>query len=575
MTEAAFLKDLVIVFAVGVLVVAVLNRVKIPAITGFIVAGMLIGPDGLGLIGDSHKVEVLAEIGVALLLFGIGLELSLDKIKRLWRPTMVGGTIQVGLTLIVVILIAGFFEIEVNSAIFIGFLVAVSSTAIVLRGLEQRGEIDAPHGRLTLGILIFQDMCVVPMMLMIPILGGEARSLGEIGLIIGKSVLLVGIVLLASKVAVPRILRLVAMTRQRQLFIMSVLLICLGTAWLTSYAGISLALGAFLAGIVVAGSEFRQQAMAELISFKELFTSLFFVAVGMLLVPEFITGNIWSILLLLAGILVGKFLIVFATALILRLPLRVAVLSAASLAQVGEFSFMLIGASKGFGLLDDAVSGTIVAAAILSMLITPLALMLGPHLAAGAVRIKGLNRLMKISSANEAVVEIEKLKDHVIIGGYGFTGYDLALALKNCGIPYIIIDINPENVRRARENKEPVYFGDITSPEVMSHLGVERARELVIAINDPSAIERAIRAAKSAAPGLYILVRTNYILDVERLLNAGAAEVIPAELEAAAKLTEKVLNRHQVLSDSVLAECRRIGDRRDPSNIDFEAKEKL
>lgn len=573
MLEAVFLKDLVIVFAVGVAVVAILHRFKIPAIAGFILAGMLIGPRGLGLVNDIHQVEILAEIGVALLLFGIGLELSLDKIKRLWHPTMLGGALQVSLSIIAVFLIAGWFGINGRSSVFIGFVVAVSSTAIVLRGLEQRGELDAPHGRLTLGILIFQDMCVVPMMLAIPILGGEAGGLAGVVKTIGVAVVIVGAVLIASRILVPRLLRQVARTRQRNLFIMTVLLICLGTAWLTSKAGVSLALGAFLAGVVVAGSEYRHQALADLISFKEIFTSLFFVSVGMLIDPVFMRDHFGNILLLLGAILIGKFLVVSLTALAIRLPLRVAVLSGAALAQVGEFSFMLIGASRGFGLLEPGVSSTIISAAILSMLITPFALTLGPHLAAGANKIKTLNRLMHIRSTDELDNSETKLVNHVIIGGYGFTGYDLANSLKSCGIPYIIVDLNSENVRRARENGEPIYFGDLTSPEVLDHLGVSRARELIVAINDPDAIERTVRTAREMARELYIIARTNYILDVERLNRAGANEIIPAELEAAAKVTERVLLRHRVDSGEINKECGRIRARRDPDNLDEDARD--
>lgn len=575
MNEAVFLKDLVIIFAVGVIVVALLHRIKIPAIAGFIVAGMLIGPHGFGLIADLHQVEILAEIGVALLLFGIGLELSLDKIKRLWRPTMIGGTVQVGLSILASYIVARAFDLPTATAVFIGFIVAVSSTAIVLRGLEARGEIDAPHGRLTLGILIFQDMCVVPMMLAIPILGGEAGELSEIALTLGTALLIVILVVLASRLIVPRVLKIIARTRQRHLFIMAVLLICLGTAWLTSRVGVSLALGAFLAGVVVAGSEYRHQALADLISFKEIFTSLFFVSIGMLLIPEFILDRFGTILVLLAAVLVGKFLIVFLTAMILRLPLRVAILSSAALAQIGEFSFMLIGASKGFGLLDFETSGLIIAAAILSMLITPFALALGPHLAAGAGKMKAINNLMKIRSVDEAVSETERLRDHVIIGGYGFAGRDLASALRNCGVPYVIIDINDENVRRARRNKESVYFGDITSGEVLEHLGIHRAREMVIAINDPDAVGRTIRAARQIVPELHIIARTNYIRDVENLLSAGASEIVPAELEAAIELTERVLTRHRVQNDKIKAECERIENRVDMDKLDKETREYL
>ncbi|UCD18163.1 MAG: cation:proton antiporter, partial [Candidatus Zixiibacteriota bacterium] len=251
MGEFVYLRDLVVILAIAVFVVTVLHRLKVPSIAAFIFAGVLVGPNGLSLINDMHQVEVLAEIGVALLLFGIGLEISLDRLKRLWRPVVFGGSVQVGFTIILAFFISRLFEIPVRTSILIGFIVAVSSTAIVLRGLETRGEIDAPHGRLTLGILVFQDLCVVPMMLAIPLLAGAHTTVSDVALTLGKAVGIVAAVLVASRLIVPRILLMVARTRQRHLFVMAVLLICIGTAWLTSSAGVSLALGAFLAGLVV------------------------------------------------------------------------------------------------------------------------------------------------------------------------------------------------------------------------------------------------------------------------------------------------------------------------------------
>ncbi len=530
-----------VILAGAVLVVVILHRFKIPAIAGFILAGMLVGPKGLGLIGDLHQVEMLSEIGVVLLLFGVGMELSLERIKRLWQPILIGGFLQVAMTTGLAFLVAFLFQVSTPQALILGFIVAVSSTVIVLRGLEQRAEIDAPHGRLTLGILVFQDLSVVPMILAIPLLAGQGGSTVTIFKTLGLAAVVIIGVLLAARILVPRILNLVARTRQRSLFVMAVLLICIGTAWITSQAGVSLALGAFLAGMVVAGSGYRYQALADLISFKDVFAGIFFISVGMLLVPGVLAGNIIPISLILAAVLIGKFLVIFAMGAIMRLPLRVAILTGTALAQIGEFSFVIIGKARGIGLLEETLGGNLVAVAILSMLITPFILALGPHLAAGAGKIKALTRLMKVHEAEEADASIKSLHNHIIIGGFGFTGHELASALRDCQIPYLIVDLNVENVRRAQEKKEPIYFGDITSAEVLDHLGATRARALIIAINDPGAVLRTVRSARSLSPDLYILARTNYILDVGSLLEAGANEVIPSELEAAARVTARTL----------------------------------
>ncbi len=539
--DTGFLKDLVVILTGALVVVVILHRFRIPAIAGFILAGMIIGPRSLGLVSDVQQVRNLAEIGVVLLLFGIGLELSLERMKRLWRPVIVGGLLQVLFFITVAYIIGRQAGLSGSTALFIGFIMSTSSTAVVIRGLETRGEIDAPHGRLSLGIQVLQDLCLVPMMMAFPYLAGKPGNPLDILYSLTISGVLVGAVLVASRKIIPRILGIVARTRQRSLFVMAVLLICIGTAWATSEAGVTLALGAFLAGLVVAGSGYKFQALSDLLAFKDVFAGVFFVSVGMLLVPGVLTGNIVPILALLAVIMIGKFILVLLTGIIIRLPLRVAVLTGVALAQIGEFAFVLFAVERGTGLIEEPLAGNLMAAAILSMLITPFAMALGPHLAAGASKIKALTRLMKVHEAEEADASIKSLHNHIIIGGFGFTGHELASALKDCQIPYLIVDLNVENVRRAQEKKEPIYFGDITSAEVLDHLGATRARALIIAINDPGAVLRTVKSARSLSPDLYILARTNYILDVGSLLEAGASEVIPSELEAAARVTARTL----------------------------------
>ncbi|MFH2036329.1 MAG: cation:proton antiporter [Candidatus Zixiibacteriota bacterium] len=551
MHEMVYLRDLVIILGFGVVIVAVFHRFKLPSIAGFILSGVIVGPRGFGFINDVNQVEVLAELGVALLLFGIGLELSLKKLKRLWKLAIVGGVLQVGLTILAVFIVSKLFNLPGNSALFIGFLVALSSTAIVMRGLQLRGEIDAPHGRLILGILVFQDFSVVPMMLSIPMLIGTGIS-SEIYLYaILQAVGIIVAVLLAALLIVPRILTFIAQTKQRQLFILSIFLICIGTAWLITSSGASLAIGAFLAGLVVAGSDYRHQALADLISFREVFASIFFVSIGMLIVPDIIIENILIILAILLAVLLGKSLIVFVTAKILRMPSRVSILASISLAQIGEFSFVLLFSLQKSGLIGETLENALISAAILSMFITPFAMSLGPRLAAGLGKIPALKQMLDVEMAENAVGHTCKMRDHVIIGGYGFAGKQLSLALKHCGVQHIIVDISIENVRQASKDGAIAFFGDITNHDVLMKLGTECAGELVLLINDPGALEQAVKSARKLAQHIHIIVRTHYLLDIESMLKAGANDIIPAEREAAVGVASLVLNRHRIDSELI------------------------
>jgi len=551
MNELAYLRDLVIILGFGVIIVTVFHKLKLPAIAGFILSGVLVGPQGFGFINDIHQVEDLAEFGVALLLFGIGLELSLEKLRRLWKLIVAGGALQVGLTVLAAFAISKTFDIPGNSAVFIGFLLALSSTAIVMRGLQQRGEIDAPHGRLILGILVFQDFSVVPMMLAIPILVGTDVPANVYLFTILQAVGIIVAVLLAALLIVPRILNFIAKTRQRQLFILSVFLICIGTAWLITSSGASLAIGAFLAGLVVAGSEYRHQALADLISFREVFASIFFVSIGMLLVPSIIVENIFLVLAILIAILIGKSVIVFVTAKVLRMPLRVCMMTAIALAQIGEFSFVLLFSVQGSGLIDKTLESSLISAAILSMFVTPFAMSLSPRLAAGLGKLPRLRRLLEVEVAEDATGSGCEMRDHVIVGGYGFAGRELCRALKGYGIPHVIVDISVENVDKASQEGVHAFFGDVTNEDVLVTLGAEHAGELVLLINDPGAAEQAVRVARKLVPNLHIVVRTPYLLDIEPILAAGADDVVAAEREAAVEVTSVVLNRHQVDSQRI------------------------
>jgi len=537
------LRDLVILFAVAVAVVVLLHRLRLPAIAGFLVAGAVAGPAALGLIPDRENVEQLAELGVIALLFGIGLELPLSKLRKLWKPVLIGGALQVALTMAAAIGISRLAGLEFRPAVLIGAVISVSSTAIVLRALQDRAQVESPHGRTTLSILVFQDLCVVPLMMLVPFLAGEGGGGKELGLAFARAGGVLVLVLLGGRIVVQRILQAVARTRQQSLFVLTVLTICLGTAWLASQAGVSLALGAFLAGMVVADSEYRHQALSDLIPFREAFTSLFFLSVGMLLDPRALFADILPIGAMVGGVILGKFVVMMALCALLRMPLRVAIFVSVGLAQIGEFSFLLLDEAAGYDLLSPAVEARLLATAVISMLLTPFVIALAPSLAELFARSRTMRRLFSRPEPTESRGTAQDLGGHVVIAGYGLTGQELALALQRCGAPFVIVDLNPDNVARARAAGQKALFGDITSPVMLEKLGVARARELVIAVNDPNAAERALRAVRETAPDLRVLVRVPFIADVAGMRKAGADEVVPMELESAAEVIVRVLRR--------------------------------
>jgi CPA2 family monovalent cation:H+ antiporter-2 len=546
------LRDLVVLFGAALVVVLVLRRLRLPTIAGFLVAGALIGPSGFAWIRDAHEIERLAEIGVVLLLFTIGLEFSLKELRRLGPVLVVGGGFQVTLTVLVVTAVAVFAGFSPFEGIFFGFLAALSSTAIVLKGLAERGATDAPHGRLIVGVLLFQDLCVVPMMLLVPMLAGQGGGALAVTKALGMAALVVVATLLLARRVVPRALHLVALSRSRDLFILAVVVICAGIAWLTSLAGLSLALGAFLAGIVLADSEYSHQAFTDVLPLREIFTSLFFVSMGMLFDVRVLVSAPGMVLGLVGALLVGKALLATLAGLAVRFPLQVAVVAGFALAQVGEFSFVLASVGRRFGLLDAHEMRLFVGASVITMLVTPFALRLGPHVGARAGRLRALDRLLGRSRQELGRVPAG-LSGQVVVLGFGVGGEMLGEVLRGANIPFAILDINAERVREARRRGEPVYYGDVTSPDILERARVGHARQVAILLNDPAATLRAVRAVRRLAPGVPILARARYVADVSVLLQAGATVAVAQEYEASLKIIGEVMKRTAVPPASSLA----------------------
>jgi CPA2 family monovalent cation:H+ antiporter-2 len=570
MAQLHILQDLVIIFGAALVVVLLLSRLRLPAIAGYIVAGAILGPSGFGWVEDVHEIEQLAEIGVVLLLFTIGLEFSPRELRRLGRVLVVGGTLQVGLTTGAVTGLAVLGGLDLARGVFLGFVVALSSTAIVLKGLAERGETDAPHGRLIVGILLFQDLCVVPMILLTPLLAGDGGGVGPVARVMLTGAAVVVATLLLARKAVPRLLHLVAGTGGRDVFILAVVLACAGIAWLTSLVGLSLALGAFLAGIILADSEYAHQAFSDVLPLREIFTSLFFVSMGMLLDVRVVAESPGPVLALVGAVLVGKTLLAAMAGLAARFPLQVALLGGLAVSQIGEFSFVLASVGRRAGLLEAGEMRLLLAASVITMLVTPFALRFGPRVAAGAGRLRALDRLLGLSGDGQARVPAD-LSGHVVVLGYGVGGKMMAEVLRSAEVAFVVVDINAERVREARRHGEPVYYGDVTSPETLQRVRVAAARHVVVLLNDPSATLRAVRTARRLAPDTPIAARARYVADVSTLLQAGATEAVAQEFEASLEIIRRVMKGKDVATDALRGSGATPLARRLPASLEVES----
>jgi len=567
MDLVALLRDLAVVAAAGVIAAVLMALIRLPAVAGLLLAGAVVGPFALKLVQDAHTIDLMAEVGVVLLLFTIGLEFSLARFARIGKLLVIGGTLQVAATTLAVALIAIWFGYSLEQGVFFGFLLALSSTAIVLRALTERREIDAPHSRFIVGVLIFQDLCVVPMMLVVPVLAGnsgESSPALEIALALGKASLMVAGTMLLSRVVLPPLFKLVDRARSREIFLMAVLVVCIGTAWLSSLVGLSLALGAFLAGMVIAGSPVSQRALSDVLPLRDLFTSLFFLSLGMLFDFKVMLESPLIVLALFASLLVGKAVIASIAALVMRFPTRVALIAGIGLAQFGEFGFVLAKVGAQNGLISQHDSSLLFAAGILTMFVTPLSMLFAPRFAAGAALLLPLERLMGARGITQQTSE-ENLKDHVIIAGFGLAGRLLARALTESNIAYIIIDLNSESVRAARMRKEPAYYADVTNEETLHHAHVEHARALVLLINDPDAVQRGIANAKRLAPLTPIYVRAHYLSESLALSGFGAHDIVSEELEAGIELMARVLRDTGVARNLITDRVRDAREETQPS----------
>ena len=529
-------------------VIYVFNKIKLPSIIGFLITGIIIGPFGLRLIDDTAGIQFLAEIGVAFLLFTIGIEIQLSRFLKHLSEILLTGGLQLLCTFIVGVCIGLAMQMSVSQSIFIGFILAHSSSALVLKILKDRSDEDAPQGRISIGVILFQDVMVVPMMLLIPFLAGES---GPDALMIiwklTKSMLIIGVILATARYVVPLILeRLVAMNMRDVLVITSVV-ITMGIAWITESLGLSLAIGAFLAGLALSDTDFTHQIISDINPFRDVFLSVFFVSFGMILNLDFLRAHTGYILLTSLVIIVIKAAIVFGLVKLQKYPLRVALLSGVLLSQIGEFSFVL--ASQGFksSIISDYIYQTFISASVLTFIVTPLLVSLVYYVLARRNIFDPAQDVKPDSCTNAS--------NHVIICGMGLNGRNLVRVLKDTAINYVIIDLNYSKIKNAKSKGDNnTIWGDASNVEILRRANVEAARVMVIAISDRFLTKSCLSNARAINPNLHVIVRTKYLSDIEDLLALGASDVIPEEFETSIQIFSRVLKMFHIPNSIILTQ---------------------
>ena len=527
-------------------------RIGLVPIVGFLVAGVVIGPHGIGLVQDQAMVDTAAEVGVMFLLFTIGIEFSLEKLASIKRLIFGGGGLQVVSASLGMMALLAAFGVEWRAGLFTGFLVALSSTAIVLKLLADRLETNSPHGQVALGLLIFQDLAVIVMVLLVPMLAGGGGSAGAIGWALTKAGAIIAVVLLVARRIMPPVLERVASTCSPELFLLSVIAICFGTAFLTNLAGVSLSLGAFLAGLVVSESRFSEHALGEILPLQILFSAAFFVSVGMLLDLGFLVTHLPLVLLAVAAVLLVKVLTTGLSVRALGYPLPVAAASGLMLAQVGEFSFVLERAGRALGLspagLGHDGSQVFIAATVLLMVATPLLTSVGVAFGRRVGRLEE----QRVEQAAPATSAHAGLENHVVVAGYGEAARRLVRVLHGSHIPYVITTLNPAGANEAETDGLPVLRGDATKLHTLQLAGAERAKLLVIADDDPGTARRIAAVARTINPTMRILVRTPYVAEVEALAAVGVDRVVAEELESVVQLFTDVMRTYNIESAEIL-----------------------
>lgn len=541
--------EAVVLLALAAAGLATTERLRLPSVVGFLVVGAIAGPGMLGLVSEPDRVRDLAEIGVIFLLFEIGLELPIDRLRRLWQPSLLGGGFQVVATLGIVAAIVHALGLDWRAAFVVGAGVAMSSTAIVLRLLADEGQIDSPGGQLAVAVLLMQDLAIVPFLLLIPLLAGESGDFFSLGTAVGRMVVALALVGVGVWFVVPRVLDRVAQTRSSELFSLLALLIVLGSALSAETLGLTLAVGAFLAGVAASGSPYAHHLFSEVVPLRGVLLGIFFTAVGMFFDPGEVVAAPGTFVGDVVAITFGKIaIVVVAGTLLLRQSLRVSLEAGLSLCQMGEFSFVLLGVASEAGLIEPVLQQRVVAASIATLLLSPFLIRFAPDIASRIV--DGL-RPPGLAPPDATVDEAVARSPRVVVIGYGPAGQTLIRLLKSLDVPFIAVDTNPSAAQAAAQSGEPLIYGDATRPQVLRHLRVWEARLVAVAISDPLATRRVVSRIRAMAPETPILARTRYVREVDRLSSAGASIVVAEEFEGSIELVARALECFDVPTGAI------------------------
>ncbi len=520
--------ELAVVMAASVGAAMLLRRLHLPPVVGFLVAGVVVGPGGLGLVADRHVIEGVAEVGVMLLLFTVGLKIKLGELWRM-RPLVFGsGTVQILTTGAAAAAFATALGSPPAEAVTWGMIIALSSTALVLWLLEDSGKTSSAHGRAMIGVLLMQDLAVVPIMLALPLLAGQGGNPAEISWFLFRAVGVIALTVVGARVLFPALAARVVAAGSRELFTLTTVLVAVGTALVFGHFGLSMALGAFLAGMVVSESKYVSRMVDEITPLRDVFNSLFFVSLGMLVDPMVWISSPVVSAVLVASIVIGKTALAGAAVWPAVRDVKVAAAAGLGLAQIGEFSLVVAAEAGRLELIDAPANDLFLAIAVPTMILTP-------GLTALAHRLAG--------RAGCDVPEVD-LRDHLVIVGYGVNGRNVHQALASLAVPHVLVDLNPHTVRELQEAGEHAVYGNAEQDAVLRAAGVNRARGVIIAIPDAASTREVVATSRRLAPGATIVARTRYVQEVEPLEALGADQVIPEEFETSLELVGRVLEMY-------------------------------
>jgi len=522
------------------------HRLRQPVVLGYLVVGMAVGPHSLGLVTDLALVEAAATIGVALLMFTLGLEVSVSQLKQVGRVGMWGGIAQILLTFATGLAVGFFlFGWLLPQSIIFGLVISLSSTAVCLKLLMERGELSSVHGRIMLAILILQDISVVVMTMIVPLMGGTVDNLFlSLAIAAGKAILFIGIAIVSGLWILPWLMGRIGRIRTRELFLLIVLVLCFGAVLGTQVFGLPIVFGTFLIGMVLRKTRFAHQALGEITPLRDIFVTLFFVSLGMLLSPAFVLENWALIAVTVAAIILIKLLVVSSVVLSFGYSSRIALLVGAGLFQIGEFGFILAQAGADAGLVTDQFYSLILASAIITMLLTPISINLASWLYPRVTSAPAIRRRMGKGLAVAKPDEPAREPNRVVVAGYGRIGQNVSQGLQDAGVPHIVIDIDPERISEARGCCTPRIYGDASNPNVLSQTDLGRAKTFVITFPDPMAVVAAVKAALEINPNLKIIARVHRAREADILKKMGITELISPEYEASLEFIKRTLTAY-------------------------------